>query len=278
MSEEILFITHKKNDGIEKAARKLRREMGNRKLSILSHSVEFNLPGVPVHHFDRSVLHKTGFPVIGDGIIPGHAHFPIFSHIEKTGFQHEFYWVIEYDVRFTGKWQLLWKYYNSNSADLITTHINGYPETPDWPWWELSHPANEIPLPERIRSFNPIYRISAKAVLFLSDAFRSGWKGHNEVIIPTLLHHYGYKILDMGGNGMFTENGKRFYTGMSDRNGKLLTGTFRHKPPMKRPGILRNRLYHPVKKNGVGLLRNSVGSLYRTMKLNWKQWNEKTVF
>jgi hypothetical protein len=264
MSEEILFLTHKKSSAILEAIEKLRNESNGRKVTVLSHSVEFNVPGTDTNLFDDRVLTDLGFPVIGNSIVPGHAHFPVFRYISRARNRAASYWIIEYDVRFTGDWGYLLDHFSDSDAGLITSHIRRHAEEPDWPWWDLHHPEKEIPPAERIRSFNPIYRISSDAVDYLAKAFKSGWKGHNEVILPTLLKNGGFTITDMGGNGDYAESKNRFYTSISDKNGKLLTGTFRHKPPMNRAGYRQNFLYHPVKEEaGISPFRVLAGSAFR---------------
>src|SRR5699024_9313052 len=121
---------------------------------------------------------------------------------------------------------------------------------------------------ERIRSFNPIYRISREAVKFLERAFMSGWKGHYETTFPTLLYHNGFQLLDFGGDGDFANQRNNFYISRNTRRGELYTGTMRYRPAMEAAGFRKNMLYHPVKcESGLGLLRSNIGNLYRLLKL-----------
>ena len=91
MSEEILFLTHKKSSAIMESIEKLRDESNGRKVTVLSHSVDFSVPGTDLCLFDDRVLHHPGFPAIGSSIVPGHAHFPVFRHkppMNRAGFRH----------------------------------------------------------------------------------------------------------------------------------------------------------------------------------------------
>lgn len=277
MKEEILFLTHKKNKEIEDAIRSLRDNMGDRKLTIISQLQPFNIEGTDLFLFEESIVHQMDFPTIGDSIIPGHAHFPVFAYIDNNKTDVDYYWVIEYDVRFSGEWSVLFDHFTKFSDDFLTSHIHYYHQEPDWYWWEISHPKMTIPMEKRIRSFNPIYRISSEALKFLESAFRSGWKGHNEVIFPTILYHKGFKLLDFSGNRNFASGlTKKFCISRSDQWGQLLTGTMRYRPAMKTHGMRKNKLYHPVKeKNGLGVWRSNAGNFYRLIKLWINKWRKK---
>jgi hypothetical protein len=46
-----------------------------------------------------------------------------------------------------------------------------------------------------------------KKYLVTIDTLSDGWCGHNEVVPPTLLHHNGFTITDIGDKGRFTPPG-----------------------------------------------------------------------
>ena len=267
MREEILFLTHKKSRQVEHAIRELRDQMGNRDLTIISQSQLFDIDGTELFLFEESLMHEMDFPTLERSLVPDHAHFPVFEYISQHKGTADYYWVIEYDVRFTGEWSVLFDHFATSDADFISTNIRYYHEIPDWGWWGISHPEKTIKSEDRIRSFNPIYRISKEAVKFLEGAFKSGWKGHNETTFPTLLYHNGYQLLDCGGNGDFAVQRNNFYISRNTRRGELFTGTMRYRPAMKAEGLRKNMLYHPVKHtSGVGFLRSNAGNFYRLMK------------
>lgn len=267
MNEEILFITHKKSRAIKRLIRSIRDQMGDRSLTVISQSIPFNIEGTNFFQFNESIVREMDFPAIGDSLVPGNVYFPVFSYIQQQESPPDFYWIIEYDVRFTGRWAMLFDHYAKYDADLITSHIRGYPQEPDWYWWEMNHPQENIPKEKRLRSFSPIYRISHRAYQFLRKKLESGWCGHYEVTFPTLLHHNGFKLLDLAGNGKFYNSDRNFSLTRSDREGALLTGTMKYRPAMKKPGFRINKLYHPVKEDGLEFLRLYAGNVYRYA--NW---------
>ncbi|MCC5914781.1 MAG: hypothetical protein JJU46_10435 [Balneolaceae bacterium] len=271
MAEHILFLTHKLNGSIKESLSELNAQKGDREMTILSHGDKewFDQISQKKFVYGNEVIDELEYPSIGDGIIPGHAHFPVLKWFySEENRSEDFFWVIEYDVRFTGNWSLLFDYYRDNRSDFITAYIMPFNTQPDWYWWDLEHPEKEIPPEKRLRSFNPIYRISKRAIHYLNQQFRNGWKGHNEVIIPTLLHQGGYNLLDLNKWGEFSA-GRSFCISRSDRRGWLSMGTMRYRPAVKKKGFRKNMLYHPVKESAVqGRLRSAAGSAWRT--LNWK--------
>ena len=114
----------------------------------------------------------------------------------------------------------------------------------------MAHPYFVIPQEQRLRSFNPIYRISRNALELLHKALLSKWCGHHEVLIPTLLYESVLSIHDFGGKGEFVPEGfeNRFYMGNSpNKKGILSDGTMRWRPVFQEVGELKNKLYHPIK-------------------------------
>lgn len=164
-----------------------------------------------------------------------------------------FYWVIEYDVHFSGDWKFLLNYYKNNDSDFISSHIERKSiENYHWPWWntfECSAPyqsfANNL-----IKSFNPLYRISHRALKILdSYLINSNCRGFYEVIISTILYNNGCVIEDFGGYGEFTpkENIGKFYIPKIGIN----NGSIRWRPIITTEELAltwrNNTLYHPLK-------------------------------
>jgi hypothetical protein len=193
----------------------------------------------PFFHRDLATL---GYPDVAVPIVPGNTHFPLMYFFSRYP-DYEYYWLVEYDVRFSGNWKTFFKAFHQNDAHLLTCHIRSFSEEPNWYWWRhLSHHKVIVPLEQRLRSFNPIYRASNLALKYLHESHRDQWRGHFEVLIPTLLYHGGFKLEDIGGDGRFTPSGNKngFYTEGSN-------GTFRWRPAFNQVGIEPNKLYHPVK-------------------------------
>jgi hypothetical protein len=252
-----LFLTDKESDGTFNNFRNFHaatRELGE--TYMLFHQKEGALPerlkDKTIFPFTYETLMEMKYLPIGANMVPGSNHFPLLKF-----FQHhpEFdqYWLIEDDVRFTGDWSSFFIHFSKADHDFLSTHLRHYEQEPQWAWWaSLWHPNETFAPGRRIRSFNPIYRISRRGLEFIHTALLAYWIGHHEVLLPTLLYHNGFSIADIGGNGPFVLQGHEnlFYTSDgSGAEGLLSTGTMRFRPSWDGPGMEKNKLYHPVKEN-----------------------------
>jgi hypothetical protein len=179
-----------------------------------------------------------------------HHHFPVLAFFLAHP-DYDRYWVVEYDVRFTGSWAAFMNAFRGLDHDFVASHVRRYHEEPKWPWWpSLSHPSKRVPREQSVRSFNVVYRISNRALRYLHDALVDGWRGYPEVLFPTLLLDRGYTLLDIGGAGEFVAPGyeNRFYTSRAGRDGYMgIFGTVRYRPARAAVGSRADTLYHPVK-------------------------------
>lgn len=241
--QAFLFLSHLSTDTIIKEFENIRRSTEHLgKAFFLYDATEKSIPDkinkLSPYLYSNESLSQLRYPTTGKDILPGHAHFPLFQFFRDNP-DYDYYWVIEYDVRFSGEWRLFFDSFLKTDADFLTCHIRTYADERNWPWWELNHPRESIPLNERLASFNPIYRISNAALSFLHSAFKSGWRGHYEVALPTLLHHNGLTIRDISGKDKYTA---------PDINNKFYSSeTMRFRPAFWRYGREKNKLYHPVK-------------------------------
>jgi hypothetical protein len=181
-------------------------------------------------------------------VTPGNTVFPLMDF--ATTQRYSFYWLIEYDVRYTGSWEELFSYFRRSESDLLGTTLFRHGFRPSWCWWRSLHTPRFSFLRKKnwIRGLFPIMRISARGLQVLLDANRKGWKGHYEVFMPTALYHYGLTLEDFGGDGEFVEdvNRNRFYTNSPQVDG-LGPGTFVCPPTQPLEEWLPNKLYHAVK-------------------------------
>jgi hypothetical protein len=250
-----LFLTDKESDAILDVYSGLRSALTpDDRSCILFHKRSATIPEGLLEHehypFTFESLIALNYTPIKNAIVPGSTHFPVLQYFREFP-KFRYYWVIEDDVRYTGDWRHFFSFFNAYDHDLITSHIRRFEDEPDWPWWNsLSHNGEKVSRPDRLRSFNPIYRISGRALSFIHDALSQKWIGHHEVLMPTLLNDNGYTLLDFGGEGDFVASGNtnKFYTsGQLDRRGSLREGTMRFRPVWKSSGDQKNKLYHPVK-------------------------------
>jgi len=177
----------------------------------------------------------------------GNTTFPVLEFINEHP-QYDYYWRIEYDVWFQGNWTDLFDYFHNNSADLLTTTLFRYSFRPNWAWWHTLKTPLHVWKVDRIRGFLPVARLSKKACQLLYKKYRRQWKGHDEVVVPSLLYHYGMSIEDIGGDGEFakSENKNRFYLNSPENDG-LAPGTMVCPPCEPVMPMLSGKLYHAIK-------------------------------
>lgn len=251
-----LLATHFVDDGIIQKYHSLQRGTGEKeKVVLLLHDEENNIEvpeTIEVYRFHYETINNLGYTAIEETLIPGSNHFALLQfYKENPGY--DYYWNIEYDVEFTGEWNLLFQTFSEIPADLLASHIKRYADDPSWYWWyTFKMQERDIPTSRYIRSFNPIYRISNKGLELVDQLLSEGNKGHHEVFIPTVLNHYAYRLVDFGGKGEFVLPGEEnnFYLApSSEREEKLREGTMLFRPAFEKEEIreYKNKLYHPVK-------------------------------
>lgn len=215
---------------------------------ILNQDHTDKIPDLPnIYVCSNDDLNSLHYRPIGSKVTPGNNHF-LLMHYFRGHPEYEYYWNIEYDVDFCGNWTEFFSEVNGLSHDFLSCHIKRYSDDPDWHWWNwMKGPdLSSIPLDERIRSFNPIYRISGRALAYVATLLSGLNSGHHEVLIPTALKSAGFSIADLGGCGEFTSGRlkNRFYD-----NTLPPFGTMRHRPPItfKETAISNGKLIHPCK-------------------------------
>jgi hypothetical protein len=164
---------------------------------------------------------------------------------------YDYYWIVEYDVEFSGRWSELFNAFADNTSDLLCSNVHRHETNPTWFWWKSlvwPHGAK----PELIRGFFPFARLSAQAIDAIIAAGQKGIDGFYEVLWPTVLHYDGLIIEDIGGDGPFVrpDNVNRWYTSTLTRD-YLSPGTLVARPIRFRPGREPNKLWHPIKRRFV---------------------------
>jgi hypothetical protein len=208
--------------------------------------------GVNIFGFTLEDLNRLNYSPLYERIF-GSEHF-ITAFFSQQHPEYDYYWVIEYDVVFTGHWNTFFSAFASNDSDLLSSHIAVHNDSNNnWPWWaSLSFNEENAVQPENYaKSFNPVYRISRRALSFLDDYLQKEHnKGYFEVVFTTALYNNGFKIQDFGGTGTFVPEGfrNRFYI----QGEGMHNGTMRWQPEFSQEEIealgTKDKLFHPIKK------------------------------
>jgi len=251
MRQLLLLTTHAINDALLERFDAIRVPPGFDKRLFVHRAGLWPLPGAlrrqaagrPLEAFTLWEARRRGYRTLVKRILPGSNHLPVIARMRRPDAgKYGAVWVAEYDVVYRGDWREVLTAVD-DAVDFCTLHVQSRRENPDWPWWErgLFAPAGHA-LPEQLlSSFNPLYRLSRRALNLLNTALRQGWRGHHEMLMPTLLNSLGAHIEELGGYGQWTPAARRgqFYSGRQ---------TFRWRPAiapaeMNASGVL----YHPVK-------------------------------
>ncbi len=239
--QAILILTNRISKDVINRYHKLKRDIGNTSdLFLLYHTNNKNVPiglkGIQIETFSNDILKTLGYKPIRETLVPGSNHFPVLKFfLEHPAYSH--YWCIEDDVAFNGNWSDFFKNVSSNTDyDFITSHIRRYSDKPYWFWWRTMNFPGGMNKEDMLNSFNPIYRISNKALQYIDTCLKNGYSGHHEALLPSLLKSGGFKIADLSS----VDNHVTPYLSY------CTLSTMRWKPVIF---VLpnRNQLYHPVK-------------------------------
>jgi hypothetical protein len=161
----------------------------------------------------------------------GHNDLPVLKFFLENP-KYDYYWLVEYDVRYTGDWSLIFDDLMLSSADLLATSIVDNAQQPDWHWWpSLKIPNDLETAPQMVRSFLPFCRISNALLRELDIQHKAGWSGHYELVWPTVARAFGYSIEDIGGQSAYTPEHRMGQHYMSNPdNPNLFPGTFLFRP------------------------------------------------
>lgn len=206
-----------------------------------------------IHHYSFSVdsLNELGYTPIEETIVPRSNHFQVLQFFKEHS-DYDFYWNIEYDVYFNGNWQNLFTAYQNVETDFISSHIKHFSEQPSWCWWNsLQLKTLSISQDNYVRSFNPIYRLSNKALKEIDKVLKMENVGHHEVLIPTILYNAGFTINDWRDSYSFSTAGQKQWFYSPGKDDSDINCSMRYHTPFNRRYIERkgsdNLLYHPVK-------------------------------
>jgi len=159
-----------------------------------------------------------------------------------------YYWLMEYDVRFTGHWLEFFGHFAASGSDLLATTLFDHDFRPGWDNWRTLRSPERIPEQERVRALLSLCRLSNTGLRAVHQAYCAGWSGHYEVAIPTILKTRGRTLEDFGGSGRYVAAGNenRFYRNTPGVSG-LAPGTFTVAANAVSDEYPPNMLWHPIK-------------------------------
>lgn len=216
----------------------------------IEHSLGESVVGRVITFHPDHLPGRLGYPYLTpQGIVPGNAHYPLALFARTHEYRH--YWLVENDVEFSGSWADLVRPCLNCESDLIASHLRKFSDEPNWFFWpSLASPKRRPLNPHHFtRAFFPVYRITRKAILLIDQLQRSGWRGHCEALIPTILNLHGMSTTDfLDINQFYLGRGQDLPLTQED---VLDLSTLRWRPPVTSAEFSRrfreNVIFHPVK-------------------------------
>jgi hypothetical protein len=256
-ADVVLFVTHFWDDACTRQIGKLRRELGQNYDIRVTGYIPHGTPtpvvpdGVSAHFYSQHEL---------AGVIPEHEGSERWHQFILLRFcvdfpAYEHYWMVEYDVRYTGDWGTLLATLDDPDVAYYGTEIQCRANHPRWYHWNsLCTGSAQVASAHFVKSFTPLQRLSRAAIDVIRAALRDGWSGHYEALWPTAIAHAGLRLEDIGGQGEFTPAsrlGQHYTCTLHDPNGS--PGSFVFRPTFEEHQISQwpPTLWHPVKPAGM---------------------------
>ena len=168
-----------------------------------------------------------------------------------------FFWMIGSEVYYEGDWEAFAREFEESEVDFLATHVRDRFDDPKWCWWtSLGLPDGVIEKPELLRAFLPLCRFSRAAAEAVLLGFGDGWRGHLELLVPTLIEHAGLEIEEIGGKGVFApvERWNKWYderTWSSREPVAYITGKMHFPVPRLTNGMSSRRIMTEMPKDFV---------------------------
>lgn len=180
-------------------------------------------------------LHVYGAKSASRRIVPGNADLALRA-LRRARPGHARYWLVEYDVFLPGGATTIAALDAASTADLLLPlRLESRADTPGWYHWPgfVLAPAEALPEAEQWHGLTRLFRASAALLDALDAAYRRGWAGHVEAVLPTFAKAHGFTVETLNAAG-------RRALGRQVTDGRAF-GAFRCQPSDTA------LLYHPVK-------------------------------
>jgi glycosyltransferase involved in cell wall biosynthesis len=165
---------------------------------------------------------------------------------------YDYYWYIDEFVHYNATWEHFFDFFSDCNmlSDFISSNLTDCAsDQKNFSRSRVSHPELVIDDQEIVRSFNPIFRISNRALELFQRSLSDGWNGDYNTLLPTLLKYKGLLINDFGGDNRYAKTGyvNKFYrAGIPDLLGRRTGASIRENVPIKEEEIKHHLLYYPV--------------------------------
>jgi hypothetical protein len=255
----LVYRTHFWNDAIQIQVRKLVQAVSDHidvwVVGYAKEGEDFSVPpSIRKIVFNESYIKALRFPIycnVRNQPIPPRNIDMTLLHFFRMHPEYEQYWMIEFDVRYSGDWKKFFSTFVGNDSDFLGTAIQRYEENPGWAHWSsVCTGQDKVASTNFVKSFTPVIRLSNRGFEAINDAYLRGWYGHYEALWPTVIANACFKIEEIGNEGSFTpaERLGKYYT-TTPSHTELWPGTFIFRP-LRPESVVKeaaDMLWHPVK-------------------------------
>jgi hypothetical protein len=153
--------------------------------------------------YDQPILARLPYPAKQSAVrwerTDGHHDLPVLQFFRAHP-DYARYWIIEYDVRYTGHWSALFDDCGRSDAGLLGTTLQRRQENPAWYHWASVATGAEVVAPEHwIKNFMPFVAATPALLDAIDVRYRQGWTGHYEATWPMIASLSGVGVEDIGG-------------------------------------------------------------------------------
>lgn len=228
MSQAVFFRTHVLNEGVMAEYNKLKKSGYPVYLSVDNSKKVAN--GVLRPSEDLILVTEKDMKDMDLHFKSFHYNVEYFLLWALEKYDYDYYWLVEYDVRYNGSWKYFLDQYINVGTDLLATWIRNEDAEPWYPFWETL--SQWMPCENKWAIFFPLSRFSRKSLFHLRERYRQNWHGYCEVVVPTVLKRDGFSVEDLN-------HPKRFYN----------EETWKWRPEVSVERRFKNFLFHPVNDN-----------------------------
>lgn len=166
----------------------------------------YKINNISVFEYSSEALKTEGYkllPSLGfKSIMWSNGSLMPINLFQKHFPDYDYYWSIEYDIIFNGKWKYFFDTVHKKDFDFCTSHLGM--SLPDWWWYSyITIPGTVsntfIQGYVRMRSFNTICAFSNRFLKYLDKIYKMGFYGNCEQTIPTAAFNSKehFKIIDL---------------------------------------------------------------------------------
>lgn len=238
----VLFCTHKNDESVKEHYNQLKTQIGERADIWFCYNHQYGEVAEydNIFYYDEKSVNTQGFRLhnyywnASNKPFYGHNYELILLSFATQHQEYDYFWVIDYDVLFTGDWNIVFDKCDKDDAELICSNL----------WlnygidicFKIWTPYLKLDTNNLWHGFLTVFRISKIFVNTLIQIYDKGDFGFYEVMIPSVAKHLNLKIS--------TFNDMGFVVGDKQGDHECSNGCRKW---LKSECVHKNKIYHCVK-------------------------------